>query len=59
MEYLLYAFRNEATCLYQVRVMSPIPADSPGSDQEGVTFEKAIQPKTGKKVIDLLIGNVN
>jgi hypothetical protein len=59
LSYLLYAFRNEAMCLYQVRPMSPIPADSPGSDQEDVTFEKATQPKAGKKVIDLLIGNIN
>jgi hypothetical protein len=45
-------------CLYQVRAVSPIAEDSPGSEQEGDVAEKANQPKTGQKVINSLTGNV-
>ena len=44
--------------LYQIRAISPIAEDSPGSEQEGDVAEKAIQLKTGQKVINLLVGNI-
>ena len=44
--------------LYQVRAVSPIAEDSPGSEQEDDVSDRAIQPNTGQKVIDLLSGNI-
>lgn len=43
---------------YQGRPASRIVEDSPGSEQGDDVAEKAIQPKQGRKVIDLLIWNI-